>query len=104
MRSGSGLQRRARELALNFKGGRKTVREYCTILYEFAVKSKVQQKLKAMEKKFRDQGDKAMEKEYAQIYGIVMELLDSMVEILGEEVVSRQDSDSCWKQVLPRQK
>ena len=80
-----------RELALNFKGGRKTVREYCTILYEFAVKSKVQQKLKAREKKFYDQGDKAMEKEYAQIYGIVMELLDSMVEILGEEVVSRQD-------------
>ena len=67
------------------------MREYCTILYEFAVKSKVQQKLKAREKKFRDQGDKAMEKEYAQIYGIVMELLDSMVEILGEEVVSRQD-------------
>ena len=80
-----------RELALNFKGGRKTVREYCMILYEFAVKSKVQQKLKAREKKFRDQGDKAMEKEYAQIYGIVMELLDSMVDILGEEVVSRQD-------------
>ena len=80
-----------RELALNFKGGRKTVREYCTILYEFAVKSKVQQKLKARERKFHDQGDKAMEKEYAQIYGIVMELLDSMVEILGEEVVSRQD-------------
>ena len=85
------LAEETRELALNFKGGRKTVREYCTILYEFAVKSKVQQKLKAREKKFHDQGDKAMEKEYAQIYGIVMELLDSMVEILGEEVVSRQD-------------
>lgn len=80
-----------RELALSFKGGRKTVREYCTILYEFAVKSQVQQKLKAQEKKFHDQGDKAMEKEYAQIYGIVMELMDSMVEILGEETVSRQD-------------
>ncbi len=80
-----------RELALSFKGGRKTVREYCTILYEFAVKSQVQQKLKAQERKFHDRGDKAMEKEYAQIYGIVMELLDSMVEILGEETVSRQD-------------
>ena len=32
-----------------------------------------------------------MEKEYAQIYGIVMELLDNMVEILGEETVNRQD-------------
>ena len=80
-----------RDLALNFRGGRKTVREYCTVLYEFAVKSQVQQKLKAQERKFHDQGDKAMEKEYAQIYGIVMELLDSMVEILGEETVSRQD-------------
>ena len=80
-----------RELALSFKGGMKTVREYCTILYEFAVKSQVQQKLKDQEKKFRELGDKAMEKEYAQIYGIVMELLDSMVEILGDEVVNRQD-------------
>lgn len=80
-----------RELALSFKGGKKTVREYCTILYEFAVKSQVQQKLKDQEKKFRELGDKAMEKEYAQIYGIVMELLDSMVEILGDEVVNRQD-------------
>ena len=41
--------------------------------------------------KFKEQGDKAMEKEYAQIYGIVMELLDNMVEILGEETVNRQD-------------
>ena len=80
-----------RELALSFKGGKKTVREYCTILYEFALKSQVQQKLKHQELKFKEQGDKAMEKEYAQIYGIVMELLDNMVEILGEETVSRQD-------------
>lgn len=80
-----------RELALSFKGGKKTVREYCTFLYEFAVRSQVQQKLKHQELKFKEQGDKAMEKEYAQIYGIVMELLDNMVEILGEETVNRQD-------------
>ena len=51
----------------------------------------MQQKLKHQELKFKEQGDKAMEKEYAQIYGIVMELLDNMVEILGEETVNRQD-------------
>ena len=90
MRSGSGSQMRP-ELALSFKGGKKTVREYCTFLYEFAVRSQVQQKLKHQELKFKEQGDKAMEKEYAQIYGIVMELLDNMVEILGEETVNRQD-------------
>ena len=80
-----------RELAFCFKGGRKTVREYCTILYEFTVRGQIQQKLKNQEMKFREQGDKAMEKEYAQIYGIVMELLDTMTEILGEEAVNRQD-------------
>lgn len=51
-----------RELALSFKGGKKTVREYCTFLYEFAVRSQVQQKLKHQELKFKEQGDKAMGK------------------------------------------
>ena len=32
-----------------------------------------------------------MEKEYAQIYGIVMNLLDKMVSILGEETVSAEE-------------
>ena len=32
-----------------------------------------------------------MEKEYAQIYGIVMELLNKMVEILGEEKVTARE-------------
>ncbi len=31
------------------------------------------------------------EKEYAQIYGIIMDLLDKMVSILGEEVVSPEE-------------
>ncbi|MCD7868283.1 MAG: PD-(D/E)XK nuclease family protein [Clostridiales bacterium] len=78
-------------LALCFSGGRRRVREYCQALYEFAVKSQVQEKLKVQERIFQKQGDRAMEKEYGQIYGIVMNLLDQMVEILGEETVSRQE-------------
>ncbi len=69
----------------------KTVEEYCRILYEFIQKSNVWQKLKRQERKFKESGDKAMEKEYNQIYGIVMDLLDKMVEILGEETVNRQE-------------
>ena len=65
--------------------------EYCRILYEFIQKSNVWQKLKRQERKFKESGDKAMEKEYNQIYGIVMDLLDKMVEILGEETVNRQE-------------
>ena len=37
-----------------------------------------------------------MEKEYGQIFGIVIELLDKMVEILGEEIVSPEE----FRQIL----
>ena len=32
-----------------------------------------------------------MAREYAQIYGIVMELLDKLVEVLGDEAISLSD-------------
>ena len=50
----------------------------------------IQKKLKEKEEAFSRMGNKAMEKEYGQVYGIVMNLLDKMVEILGEEKVNRQ--------------
>lgn len=78
-------------LADGFSGGKKNIEEYCRILYEFIVKSRIQEKLKIMEEEFKASGDKAMEKEYAQVYGIVMNLFDKMVEILGEEIVNRQE-------------
>lgn len=83
-------------LALGFSGRKKTVREYCQYLYEFIVKSRIQEKLKIQEEIFARKGIRAMEKEYAQIYGIVMELLDKMAEILGEEIVSSEE----FRQIL----
>ena len=78
-------------LAERFSGKKKTIREYSRCLYEFVVRSRVQEKLKMQENAFRQRGDHAMEKEYNQIYGIVMELLDKMVSILGDEVVSPEE-------------
>ena len=69
--------------------GKKRVEEYCRILYAFIVKSQVWQKLKLQEEQFKKLGEKALEKEYSQIYGIVIDLLDKMVEILGEEMNKR---------------
>lgn len=83
-------------LAVGFSGKKKTVREYCQYLYEFIVKSRIQEKLKIQEEIFAQKGSRAMEKEYAQIYGIVMELLDKMAEILGEEMVSPEE----FRQIL----
>ena len=55
------------------------------------MQSRVQEKLAVQELLFKQHGDRAMEKEYAQIYGIVMNLLDKMVSILGDEKVSAEE-------------
>ncbi len=76
-------------LVQGFTGGKKKVCEYCYYLYQFITDCEIQRKLKEQELCFQEKGEKALEKEYAQIYGIVMELLDRMVEILGEEELTR---------------
>ena len=89
-----------RSLAEGFAGKKKTVAEYSRCLYEFIVQSRVQEKLAVQEILFKQHGDRAMEKEYAQIYGIVMNLLDKMVSILGEEKVSAEEYRQLLDQVL----
>ena len=78
-------------LARGFTSGKKKVCEYCYSLYQFIMDCEIQKKLKEQELLFKEKGEKALEKEYAQIYGIVMELLDRMVEILGEEEITRTE-------------
>lgn len=60
-------------------------------LYDFIVKNRCQQKLEEYRVNFEAQKEAAMAREYAQIYGIVMELLDKLVEVLGEETIALQD-------------
>lgn len=65
-----------------------TVREQSLALYEFMRKLSVEQQLKNREEEYREQGDFVKEKEYAQIYRIVMDLLDKMTSLLGDEELS----------------
>jgi len=60
-------------------------------LYDFIVSNQVQSKLQVMEKHFFDNGDLTRAKEYAQIYRLVMELMDQIHGLLGEEELSRQE-------------
>ena len=60
-------------------------------LYGFIERNQVQQKLKVYEERFAREQDAVREREYAQIYRIVMDLLDKMVELLGEETVSLEE-------------
>lgn len=61
------------------------MRERTEALYALAVQNQMQEKLEERRQQFEQQGQEAFAKEYSQIYGIVMELLDKIVEVLGEE-------------------
>jgi len=74
-----------------FKEKGKTVKERTVSLYQFVARSQIQEKLKKQEQYFQKQGEAALVKEYAQIYGIVMRLLEKAVEILGDEVMRPAD-------------
>ena len=62
-----------------------TVLEESRALYLLMFQLDLEGKLKEYEEQFNREGENALAKEYAQIYKIVMDLLDKMVELLGEE-------------------
>ena len=74
-----------------FKKRGNRVEDDARALYHYIAHGKIQEKLHMQELQFARQGDAAMEKEYAQIYGIVMNLLDKLVEILGDEKVTQRE-------------
>ena len=68
-----------------------TVEERTRMLYEMIVKDGIQERLAEKEQEFAAQGDQAMVKEYSQIYGMIMELLDKMVQMLGSETITAKE-------------
>lgn len=69
------------------KGERKTVAEQTYALYRFLCSLHAQQNLKKKELSFEADGNPAKAKEYAQIYRIVMDLLDKITSLLGDEII-----------------
>ena len=65
--------------------------EYVDHLYDFVEQNQVQQKLLNYQQRFEQEGDLAKAREYAQIYRLVMDLLDQIYELLGEEEISLQE-------------
>lgn len=63
------------------------VEDHARALYGYICADHIERKLKEHEKEFQEQGKTALSREYAQIYRIVMDLLDKLVDVLGEERV-----------------
>lgn len=68
-----------------------TAAKYVEELYEFLVKSRVQEKLAGFEARATAEGELSRAREYAQIYPLVMDLLDQIIGLLGEEKMSLQE-------------
>lgn len=79
------------ELANTWKRRKGTVREKMEALHAFLREIGLQEKIEAYEKQFRENGSLAKEKEYKQVYPLIMELFDKVVELLGEEKIPAEE-------------
>ncbi len=79
------------QIAMLKGAGKAPAGDYINQLYDFVTENKVQQKLADYENAFRQRGDASREREYAQIYRLVMELFNQIYELLGEETITLQE-------------
>lgn len=79
------------ELVYVLRQRKKTVQDITQALYEFLVQEEMQKRLKMQEEAFQQNGEQALAREYAQVYGIVIELFDKFVALLGDELVSLKE-------------
>jgi ATP-dependent helicase/nuclease subunit B len=80
-----------KDLMFVLKKRDKTVRDITEALHTFFLQEELQQKLKAQEEKFRQNGKEALALEYAQVYRCVIELFDRFVALLGDEPISLRE-------------
>lgn len=67
-----------------------TVEQYARELYDFLICCNMQGNLEQKAMHYTEIGEATLAKEYTQIYGLVMELLDQIVELLGKDELERK--------------
>lgn len=79
-----------------FRDKESTVKQQSRAFYEFMTELEVEDMLKEYARQFARMGETALAGEYIQIYKIVMDLMDKMVELLGEEKLPLRE----YRQIL----
>lgn len=69
----------------------KTVLDYCRALYDFMAEWRLDRVLLEMAEEYGEAGDFIRKKEYEQIYRVVINLIDQMTELMGEEELSLKE-------------
>ncbi|MDP4089808.1 MAG: helicase-exonuclease AddAB subunit AddB [Bacillota bacterium] len=64
------------------------IKDMCTALYDFLADSGALDRVEAWKDEFRAKGEVELSNEYDQIADIVMDTLNSLVEVMGDELVS----------------
>lgn len=78
------------ELTKGLKG-KGTVEEKTRCLYLYLKQRDIQQKLAEYEDMFRERQELGLAREYGQIYKLLMDVLDTYVNLLGDEIVTLRE-------------
>lgn len=67
--------------------GKIKVKDICRSLYEFLIKIGVPGKIESMIDSFREENELDLVKVYSQVWEIVVDVLDQMTEVMGEDTI-----------------
>jgi len=76
------------EPLLHFRGktkGRKKASDFCACLYDFLVEIGVQSRIEGYIQQFTQAGKLRLASEYEQVWNILMDVFDQVVEVMGDE-------------------
>ena len=73
-------------------------------LYEFLTELQLEGQIHQAQEAFEEAGEELLASQYRQIYKIVVDLLDKLVDLLGEETLPSGIMRMCWRKDLHRQK
>lgn len=68
-----------------------TVAERTEALYRYVLMHRIEERLDRRREAFEEAGNHAKAKEYEQIFGIVIDLFDKMVDLMGDEPISLEE-------------
>lgn len=71
--------------------GKKTTEEICKTLFEFLEEVELPQKVENVVEEFKNMKNQILTNEYSQIWNIIMELLDQIVEVMGETKLTLEE-------------
>lgn len=65
--------------------GRQKAADFCAALYDFLCSINIPERIEEQIQHFKANGQLALANEYSQVWNIVMEVLDQVVEVMGED-------------------